>query len=229
VKASRASAGVTRSLRCFFQALLAHYGPQHWWPGDSCFEVIVGAILTQNTSWTNVERAIARLKAAGVLSVERLEALPETRLAELVRSSGYYNQKAGKLKAFLRYLRERHGGSLDRMFAHPTPELRRELLALPGIGEETADSILLYAGGRPLFVVDAYTRRILHRHYLLDRDASYQDIQDLFHRAIPPDAPIYNEFHALLVQAGKRHCLRAAPRCAGCPLERFPHRTESSA
>ena len=155
-----------------------------------------------------------------------MEALPEARLAQLIRSSGYYNQKAKKIKAFLRYLRERHGGSLDRMFRLETGQLRRELLDIPGIGEETADSILLYGGSHAVFVVDAYTRRILERHGLIDQDASYQDIQRLFHRTIPPDATIYNEFHALLVQAGKRHCLRSAPRCAGCPLERFPHRTE---
>jgi endonuclease-3 related protein len=210
----------------FFRILLAHYGPQHWWPGDTPLEIIAGAILTQNTAWTNVEKAIGRLKEAGVLTVEGLEAVPEAELAALIRSSGYYNQKARKLKAFLAYLRRRYGGSLDRMFRLDTAALRRELLELPGIGEETADSILLYGGGHPVFVVDAYTRRILERHGLADGRGSYQDIQRLFHRAIPPNAPIYNEFHALLVQVGKRHCLRPAARCAGCPLERFPHRTE---
>lgn len=160
------------------------------------------------------------------MTVEAMEALPEHQLAPLIRSSGYYNQKAKKLKTFLRYLRERHRGSLDRMFRLDTAQLRHELLDLPGIGEETADSILLYGGGHPVFVVDAYTRRILERHQSIEGGASYQDIQRLFHRAIPPDAAIYNEFHALLVQAGKHHCLRSAPRCAGCPLERFPHCTE---
>ncbi len=211
----------------FFRALFAAYGPQHWWPGDDPFEIIVGAILTQNTSWTNVEKAIAQLKAANVLTVEAMEALPEPQLAQLIRSSGYYHQKAKKLKTFLHYLRTQHDGSLDRLFRLPTPQLRRELLGLPGVGEETADSILLYGGAHRVFVVDAYTRRILERHHLIDAGASYQDIQGLFHRALPADAAIYNEYHALLVQAGKRHCLRPAPRCVGCPLERFPHQTES--
>ncbi len=213
-------------LRRFYRALLARFGPQHWWPGETPFEIVVGAILTQNTSWTNVEKAMARLKAAAVLSVEGLETTAEPQLAELIRSSGYYHQKARNLKAFLTYLRREHGGSLDRMFALPTPRLRRELLQIRGIGEETADSILLYGGGHASFVVDAYTRRILERHSLIEGNASYQDIQELFHRRVPPDAQVYNEFHALLVEAGKRHCLRAGPRCAGCPLERFPHGAE---
>ena len=213
-------------LRRFFRALYAAYGPQHWWPGETQFEIIVGAILTQNTAWTNVEKAIARLKAAGALSVRAMEAIGEPALAELIRPSGYYNQKARKLKAFLAWLRDRHAGSLQRMFRLDTVELRRELLTLPGIGEETADSILLYAGDRLVFVVDAYARRILARHRLIGGGESYHDIQRLVHHRLPPDAPIYNEFHALLVEAGKRHCRKSAPQCAGCPLERFPHGTE---
>jgi endonuclease-3 related protein len=172
-----------------------------------------------------VEKAIARLKAAGALSVTGMEALTETELAELIRSSGYYNQKAKKLKAFLRYLRDRHGGSLRRMFATPTAELRRELLAIRGIGKETADAMLLYGGGHPVFVVDAYTVRILARHGVVRDAASYGEVQEVLHREIPRDSAIYNEFHALLVAAGKDHCLRATPRCEGCPLESFPHRT----
>lgn len=210
----------------FYSALLGRFGPQHWWPGDTAFEIIVGAILTQSTAWVNVEKAITNLKREGALTVKGMDALPEAALAALIRPSGYYRQKARKLKAFLAYLRRRHGGSLRRMFRTATPELRRELLAVWGIGEETADSILLYAGGHATFVVDAYTRRILDRHGLAPASASYHDIQALFERSLPPRPPIYNEFHALLVQAGKRHCLRARPRCAGCPLERFPHRAE---
>ena len=209
-----------------FRVLFRHYGPQHWWPGETPFEIVVGAILTQNTAWTNVEKALARLKAAGALTVETMEALPEAELAGLIRSSGYYNRKAKKLRAFLRYLRERQGGSLERMFSTGTAQLRRELLALPGIGEETADSMLLYGGGHAVFVVDAYTRRILARHGLLPGKASYPEIQERLQRAIWPAAARYNEFHALLVVVGKQHCLRRSPRCAGCPLERFPHRTE---
>jgi endonuclease-3 related protein len=208
----------------FFRSLLRHFGPQHWWPGDTRFEIVVGAILTQNTAWANVEKAIANLKRAGALSFEGMDRLPQTELAGLIRPSGYYRQKAKKLKAFLEYLRRSHGGSLEKMFALPLPQLREELLAVYGIGEETADSILLYGGGRPIFVVDAYTRRILERHELIPRAASYQQIQRLFHQEIRPSARVYNEFHALLVQTGKLHCLRSAPRCAGCPLEKFPHR-----
>jgi len=152
-----------------------------------------------------------------------MEALPEAELAALVRPSGYYRQKAKKLKQFLQYLRRSHDGSLRRMFAAGAPQLRQQLLAVPGIGEETADSILLYAGARAVFVVDAYTRRILERHRILEPGVSYGDIQGLLQRALPPDAAVYNEFHALLVAAGKNHCLRAAPLCRGCPLDRFPH------
>ena len=208
----------------FYHALFRAFGPQHWWPGETRFEVVVGAILTQSTAWANVEKAIQNLKQAGALSARAMEELPEHRLAELIRPSGYYRQKARKLKAFLAHLRRRHGGSLARMFGQQTGLLRRELLEVYGIGEETADSILLYAGGHPVFVVDAYTRRILERHELISPGASYQDLQNLFQREIPRRAPIYNEFHALLVAAGKRHCLRREPRCEGCPLETFPHR-----
>ena len=188
--------------------------------------MIVGAILTQSTAWTNVEKAIGNLKRAGVLSARRLEALPEANLAGLIRPSGYYHQKAKKLKVFLEYLRRRHRGSLARMFRLPTSQLRGELLDLNGIGEETADSILLYAGGRATFVVDAYTRRIALRHGLIEPSASYHDIQTLFERHVPRRARVYNEFHALLVEAGKRHCFRRDPQCAGCPLEPFPHRVD---
>jgi len=212
------------TLRKFYRALTNHFSPQHWWPGETPFEIVVGAILTQNTAWTNVEKAIANLKRAGALTVAAMEALPEKELARLIRPSGCYRQKAKKLKAFLAYLRENHGGSLDRMFRLPTGRLRQELLAIYGIGDETADSILLYGGGHASFVVDAYTRRILERHDLIPPGASYRQIQELFHAKVPRGAPVYNEFHALLVQTGKLHCLKSAPRCAGCPLERFPHR-----
>jgi len=213
-----------RGLGQFYPVLLRHFGQQHWWPAETRWEVVVGAILTQNTAWTNVEKAILNLRRAGALSAPAMEALAEEELARLIRPSGYYNQKAKKLKAFLRFLRLRHGGSLRRMFRIETQQLRRELLAINGIGEETADSILLYGGGHAIFVVDAYTRRILDRHELISAQAPYGEIQQLFQREIPPQAPVYNEFHALLVQVGKHHCLKAAPQCAGCPLEPFPHR-----
>lgn len=214
------------TLRKFHRALAQHFGPQHWWPGETPFEIVVGAILTQNTAWTNVEKAIANLKRAGALTVAAMEALPQRELAQLVRPSGYYRQKTKKLRAFLAYLRENHGGSLDRMFRLPTERLREELLSIYGIGEETADSILLYGGGHASFVVDAYTRRILERHGMIPAGTSYRQIQELFHTKVARDAPVYNEFHALLVQTGKLHCLKSAPRCAGCPLERFPHRAQ---
>ncbi len=215
------------ALRRFYRALFKQFGPQHWWPGETPFEIVIGAILTQNTAWTNVEKAIHNLKRSGALSAEAMEALPEKKLAALIRPSGYYNQKAKKLKAFLRRLRENHGGSLDRMFRLPTEQLRQELLEIHGIGEETADSILLYGGGHPIFVVDAYTRRVLLRHGLVPPGASYHDIQQLFHANVTPNAPVYNEFHALLVETGKRHCWKTKPQCEGCPLERFPHMVEA--
>jgi endonuclease-3 related protein len=215
------------SLRLFYRALRKAFGRQDWWPGETAFEIIVGAILTQNTSWANVEKAIAKLKAASALSIEAMEQMPEAELAQRIRSSGYYRQKARKLKAFLEYVRARHQGSLERMFQVPTAELRLELLAVHGIGEETADSILLYAGGHATFVVDAYTRRILKRHGLLTERWSYSQIQRLFHEEMPAEAPVYNEFHALLVVTGKRHCLKGTPRCEGCPLQKFPHLAEA--
>ena len=213
-----------RDLPRFYRVLSKHFGPQHWWPGETAFEIVVGAILTQNTAWTNVEKAIANLKRAGALSARAMGALAEPELGALIRPSGYYNQKARKLKAFLAYLQQRHGGSLGEMFRLPTGRLREELLAIPGIGEETADSILLYGGRHPIFVVDAYTRRILERHGMIPTSASYQQIQEVFHQQVTPSAPVYNEFHALLVQTGKQHCWKSEPRCAGCPLEGYPHR-----
>lgn len=178
------SAGAT--LRAIFRTLWRLWGPQHWWPAESQFEVIVGAYLTQNTSWTNVERAIENLRAAGALSVNGVRAMPLPRLEELIRSSGYFRQKAARLKRFVAFLDENYGGSLDRMFAEPTAKLREELLSLNGVGPETADSILLYAGGHQVFVVDAYTRRVLDRHGLLPEGAGYEDIRVLFETALNP-------------------------------------------
>ena len=192
-------------------------GPQGWWPGQTRFEVIVGAILTQNTAWTNVARAIANLRRAHVLSPQALAALPTSRLARLVRSSGYYRTKARRVKRFLRFLQARYRLDLSRMLAERPSSLRKELLAVPGIGPETADSILLYAGNVPIFVVDAYTRRILQRHGLIRPDATYDAIQALFMGNLPPDASLYNEYHALLVAVGKDFC-RPVPHCEDCPL-----------
>jgi endonuclease III related protein len=171
-------------IRDWYGAMFGAWGRQHWWPAQSRFEVIVGAFLTQNTAWTNVERAIANLRRARSMSLKGIRATPITRLEELVRPSGYFSQKALRLKNFVRFLDDRYQGSLRRMFARPTAELREELLALNGIGPETADSILLYAGRHTVFVVDAYTRRILHRHGILPLTADYEKIRSLFERAL---------------------------------------------
>lgn len=197
--------------------MLHALGPQGWWPGRTRFEVIVGAILTQNTAWTNVARAIANLRQARVLTPKALVALPAPKLARLVQPSGYYRTKAARVKRFLRFLRARYALNLSRMFAERPSKLREELLAVSGIGPETADSILLYAGGVPVFVVDAYTRRILGRHGLIRADATYDAVQALFMENLPPDPALYNEYHALLVAVGKDFC-RPLPRCARCPL-----------
>jgi endonuclease-3 related protein len=205
----------------FFQVMLRAYGAQRWWPARSRFEIIVGAILTQNTAWTNVEKGIEALRAAGLLEPAAMARATRARLATLIRPTGYFNQKADRLLGFLSFLRRRHGGDLDRLLDLPIDELRRQLLDLSGIGPETADSIVLYAAAGPVFVVDAYTRRILGRHALLAGDVSYDGIQQQLHGALPADARLFNEYHALLVRVGKEHCLKGRPRCDGCPLQPF--------
>jgi endonuclease-3 related protein len=209
------------SLHTYYDALLAAQGPQHWWPGRTPFEVIVGAILTQNTSWSNVQVAIRNLRRERLLTPRAIEDVSFARLARLVRSSGYFRQKAKKLKCFVRFLRSEYGGSLARMFRTPTAALREKLLSVHGIGPETADSILLYAGKHPVFVVDAYTRRMLERHKLATSSQSYEDIRQLFEGSVPGDAPLYNEFHALIVRTGKEYCRTRNPRCSECPLHSF--------
>jgi len=174
-------------IREFFHLLFRQWGPQHWWPAQSRFEVIVGAYLTQNTAWTNVEKALQALRSAGVLSLEGIRRAPLRELEQLIRSAGYFRQKAQRLKTFVAHLDERYGGSLDRMLDQPTERLREELLSLNGVGPETADSILLYAGNHPSFVVDAYTRRILERHGMISAKSSYDDIRDMFQAALRDD------------------------------------------
>lgn len=208
-------------LAIYYDALFSAYGPQHWWPGRTRFEVIVGAILTQSTSWSNVELAIVALRREKLLSPLAIERVSLARLSRLIRSSGYYRQKARKLKAFVHFLRKQYGGSLDRMFATPTSQLRQQLLAVHGIGPETADSILLYAGNHPIFVVDAYTRRILERHHLAHGKHSYDEIQQFFQQNLPASAPLFNEYHALIVHTGKHFCRKSAPRCQDCALQPF--------
>lgn len=175
-----------RAIRQYYRELHRAWGPQHWWPAETRFEVIVGAYLTQNTAWTNVERALANLRAAGTLSVEGIRAVRTSRLERLIRPSGYFRQKAKRLKVFIKFLDDTHGGSLDALFSQPTEKLREELLSLNGVGPETADSILLYAGNHPVFVVDTYTRRILDRHKIVSSETSYEDIRELFQRALAP-------------------------------------------
>ncbi len=203
-----------------YRILLDHYGPRNWWPADSPFEVIVGAILTQNTAWKNVEKAITNLKRLGPLTPEALLRLPEETLSEAIRPSGYYRQKGKRLRNFLDMLSDRFACSLDALFGLPTETLREELLALSGIGPETADSILLYAADRAVFVIDTYTIRILSRHELLPEETSYADAQQWVTDHLPEDVQLFNEFHALLVNVGKDFC-RPRQVCPGCPLEGF--------
>jgi len=200
-----------------YRRLFARFGPQHWWPAEEPFEVIVGAILTQSAAWGNVERAIANLKAAGALLPGKLRRLPLSRLAKLVHPCGYYNAKALKLKSFAFWLGNHYGDDLDKLFASDTDDLRRQLLSVHGIGQETADSILLYAADKPVFVVDAYARRILGRIGLTPEKDSYAGYQAFFMDSLPADVKLFNEYHALLVRLGKDVC-RRRPLCSQCCL-----------
>ena len=204
-------------LQDVFKRLAAAFGPLHWWPAETPFEVVVGAILTQNTAWRNVEYAIAHLQEAGLLDPERLAACPRAELETLIRPAGFFRQKAERLQGFAAFLLERHGGELHALLTGPLGEVRQELLARKGIGPETADSILLYAGGRPTFVVDAYTRRLFSRLGLLHGDEDYEAIRARFMAALPADTDLFNEYHALIVEECKRFC-RKKPLCPACPL-----------
>ncbi|MBZ0158855.1 endonuclease III domain-containing protein [Candidatus Methylomirabilis sp.] len=208
---------IGRRLISLYRHLFRRFGPQHWWPARSRFEVMVGAILTQNTAWTNVEKAITALRTARLLNPPGIDTASQETLSRLIRSSGYYNMKAKRLKQFTRFLLTRYSGSVRRMFRTETAGLREELLDVTGIGEETADSILLYAGDRPIFVVDAYTRRVLERHELIAANTSYGEIQRLFMTHLSADPALFNEYHALLVAVGKTYC-RKTPQCDSCPL-----------
>lgn len=202
-----------------FETLLGRYGALNWWPADTPFEVCVGAILTQNTNWLNVEKAIINLKREGLLSVEALREIDEGRLAESIRPSGFFNVKSARLKGFVEWLWERYC-SLDAMFEGDWIRLREELCAVRGIGPETCDSILLYAGEKPSFVVDAYTRRLFSRLGLVREEDDYHRVRALFMDHLPAKVPLFNEYHALIVEQCKRHC-RKKPLCEGCPLSRF--------
>ncbi|MFQ5414245.1 MAG: endonuclease III domain-containing protein [Phycisphaerae bacterium] len=213
-----------RTLAEIHDRLLAAFGPQHWWPADTPTEVVIGAILTQNTAWPNVERAIANLREAGRLTWPALHRLSEPSLAELIRPSGYFNVKAKRLKAFVDVVCNGYGGRLEGLLSGELDVVRNRLLAIHGVGPETADSILLYAGGRPTFVVDAYTRRVFSRHYLVQEDADYETMRGLCQRSLRRDVGLYSEYHALIVRVGKMYCGPRA-RCDGCPLAAMPHRT----
>jgi len=255
---SRLHRRLEEAIRTYYLTLHRAWGPQHWWPARTRFEVIAGAYLTQNTAWVNVQHALRALRFAGVLSIDGIRSTPMEQVEQLVRPAGYFRQKARSLKAFVVFLDQQYGGSLNRMFAARTEELREQLLQLTGVGPETADSILLYAGQHPVFVVDTYTRRIFDRHGILPTIAKYDEIRLLVERALAPlaakpetlespkaesrpspahaptrmsgakrsaQAQIYNEMHGLIVNVGKKYCLKAAPRCDECPLRQFlPHR-----
>ena len=206
-----------------YRTLYKTYGPRHWWPGETSFEVMLGAILTQNTSWGNVEKAIQRLKGKGVLNPEGIYRLKKSQLASLIKSSGYYRIKADRLKAFVNFLYEEFDGELKKMKKERLEELREKLLGVKGIGPETADSILLYGLKKPVFVVDVYTRRILSRHRMISEKASYEEVQKLFMGHLPQDEKLFNEYHALFVHLGKTLC-KKIPKCDICPIRGIEQR-----
>jgi endonuclease-3 related protein len=201
-----------------FELLLGHFGPQNWWPAETELEMMVGAVLTQNTNWKNVEKAIDNLKKRGVLSVKALGALPAVDLAEAIRPAGYFNIKAKRLKNLIQFIIEQYEADLFLFLKDDTERLREGLLSVKGVGPETADSILLYAARRPIFVIDAYTHRILVRHAMTGEEAGYYELQDLFMEHLPLDVGLFNEFHALIVKTGKNYC-RRRPLCEECPLQ----------
>ncbi len=201
-----------------YDALYATWGEQHWWPAETRLEMMLGAILTQNTAWTNVEKAITGLRKHDALKLLSLEKASVKQIAEWIRPAGYFNQKAGYIKSMVETIRDRFDGSLNKLFSLDTSTLRKELLSWKGVGPETADSILLYAGKRPVFVVDAYTRRICSRHGWCGKNTSYDSIATLFTDNLPAYTRLYNEFHALIVRLCKEHC-KTKPKCEGCPLE----------
>jgi endonuclease-3 related protein len=242
-----AESAIEIQIREIYRTLSETWGPQHWWPAQSRFEVIVGAFLTQNTSWLNVELAMRQLRAARALTISSIRSIPLAKLERLVRSSGYFRQKARRLKTFVKFLDESYGGSLRQMFSQPTAELREQLLSLNGIGPETADSILLYAGQHPVFVVDAYTRRLAARHQIAPEDATYEELRAMFERGLEgigipptrgrvvpdgashkpsrmstarrsPSTQVFNDMHGFMVGVGKNYCHKSQPDCERCPL-----------
>jgi endonuclease-3 related protein len=211
---SNLSAQLQRS----YQLLMQRFGPQHWWPAESPLEVMVGAILTQNTNWQNVERALNQMREHNLLQWPHLHTVAIEELAELIRPAGYYRVKAQRLRNLTRLIAELYDGDLDRFLSLDRDTLRELLLSVRGIGPETADSIILYAARQPIFVVDTYTARVMKRHAWIEPEADYAALQDGFHSVLPEDTEMFNEFHALIVRVGKEYC-RPQPRCEGCPLE----------
>lgn len=209
---------MTIKLNSIYKKLYAHFGPQHWWPADDAFEVMVGAILTQNTNWSNVEKAIANLKKNRLFRPDKLYKLSQGKLAGYIKPSGYYNIKAKRLKCFLEFFFKTCQANARKMAAQEIGVLRKRLLSVSGIGPETADSILLYALHKPIFVIDAYTKRILARHRIIRQEAAYEEVQGLFMRNLRPSEKLFNEYHALLVRLGKEFCLKDKPKCQACPL-----------
>jgi len=205
-----------------YNRLFARFGPQRWWPAETALETIVGTVLTQNTAWRNVEKAIAHLHARNLLDLFALNDVADADLADAIRPSGFFNLKTRRLKALVGWIVRRHGGSLERMFSEETATLREELLTVDGIGPETADSILLYAGQKPIFVVDAYTRRIFLRHGFVSEEDDYSAIQRIFMKNLPHDAALFNEYHALIVRTAKDYCKKYEPNCNACPLSTLP-------
>lgn len=210
---------MNNKLGLVYQKLYAYFGPQHWWPAKTRFEVMVGAILTQNTNWLNVEKAINNLKNHRLLNAHKLYALPLKKLASFIRPAGYYNIKAKRLKSFLHFFIKQYNADTEKMSQQDARTLRQQLLSINGVGSETADSILLYALNKPVFVIDAYTKRILLRHRFIKKNADYTETQNLFMQNLKPDVKLFNEYHALLVKLGKEFCIKNKGRCQGCPLK----------
>jgi len=212
----------SKTLLEMYQAMHQRFDHQAWWPGDGALEICIGAILTQNTNWTNVEKAIANLKSAGCMNISTLLSMPIEQLAALIKPAGYFNVKAKRLRNFLSRVHSEYGDDIESFLNRSVSALREDLLSINGIGRETADSIILYAAGKATFVVDAYTYHILLRHGLIAPEDDYEAIKELMESNLPAEAELWNDYHAQLVSVGKNFC-RPTAKCEGCPLESFPH------